>query len=194
MQEAAKPQGSSSTPEPIKIQDKAKIADIPKVDSPKLHDISKSMETARLVDTAKLADTPKSAEPAKSLDMPKAPDDAKVQPHRAQDAPKAQSSFMSPFLAAVAAASVFALAYTVSGNNTEQVVLEETRAKLAVVTDDLKAARDAKASVDRVLAETQAKLTAEQTARSLAEKAVADAKAVLALIPTATAPAQPSKP
>ena len=91
-------------------------------------------------------------------------------------------------------ACIIAGVWYYSGLNSDQPSLDEARAKLTSTSDELKVAREAKASLERALAEAQAKLAAEQKLRLAAEKAVADVKAVLASIPSAAEPGGPPKP
>jgi hypothetical protein len=191
--------------EPSKSQDTVKIPD-----SLKVPEASKIAEPLKLADTVKAAVTPKVPDPPKVMaapsmagpklhDTPAGPGQAATGP-TGSGASKAPSSaktesWLSPSVLSIAATlGLLAAFWNFSSPNSDQAVLDDTRAKLTTMTDELKSVRDAKASVDRALEETRARLTVEQKARAVAEKAVADAKAALDAIPTAALANDPSKP
>ncbi|MBS0243794.1 MAG: hypothetical protein JSS20_16590 [Proteobacteria bacterium] len=87
-------------------------------------------------------------------------------------------------------AAIIAAIWYFATPNEDHATLDEVRAKLVATSNELKAARDAKAAADRTLSEIQTKLAAEQKWRALAEKAVIDAKGILGnvtLTPSASA-------
>lgn len=142
-------------------------------------------------DTAKIVEVPKlvvaSSNPEKSSDGSSA-DTSSSEPPKwtSSRKPSGSSPLEDPtktlLMALGATVVAIGVIYNFSGAG-EPGSVDEARSKLKAVTSELQAVRDAKAAVDKTLADTQAKLAAELKFRALAEKTVGDAKALLGAVP-----------
>jgi hypothetical protein len=162
MQEPLKPQEASNSPPPQSPPEAAKTAEVPKL-------VVASSNPEKPADGGS-ADTT-SSEPPKWTSSRK---------------PSGSSPLEDPtrtlLMALGATVVAIGVIYNFSGAG-ESGTSDEVRSKLKSVSTELQSVREAKAAVDKTLAETQAKLAAEQKFRALAEKAVGDAKALLGAVP-----------
>jgi peptidoglycan hydrolase CwlO-like protein len=96
-----------------------------------------------------------------------------------------------PMLMIAAAVAAIAAVWNYTERESAVALLNDARAKLTVLSDQVKSANAATATAEKALSEAQANLTTEQAARAVAEKAVADIKAALASVAAAAGAATP---
>jgi hypothetical protein len=196
-----------SKPDTPRIVDAATNSDVRELSTPQdTRETVDASNISNMREPAKPEDTPHIVrEPSTHQDMGETVDSSKIpeQPamqhaSHATDTMQVPSPLKALLVAVLVAAGIIAITWSLSGPRGEQTVLDqtlkETRAKLTATSDELKAVRESKASADNALAEAQAKLTVEQEKRLMAEKVVADVKAVLANIPSSAPPNEASRP
>jgi hypothetical protein len=199
MQEPSKSQDPSQDtgkfPESMRASDPPKIAETLKVvDTARLHEPSRPADTLKIVDTARPTAGPKVVHDPRKITPPPVVRPAAIEA-AAQKMPNTGKSetWLSPLVLALATTLGLGVAFwSFMSPTADQAAVDEARAKLTATTDELKGVRDAKVAVERTLEETRAKLTVEQKARAIAEKAVVDAKAALSAVPLAVSATEPA--